>query len=327
MNYNLIALLFLTCAHIPFYAAELYNRQEAQSLLGYDPRITLIKERDSRVVKSGRKTVYFHGFGGSKDAASGVKSHYGSERLPGDVITFDFPDANYGTMDTSQSSLGQWNDIKTALYVLKRLHDAGEKEIGITAHSRGGATAVNMVAVLADQAGRYDNHLAELGIDNATRISILGMLQKGHIVLECPLVDVRAVIQNQIEHASFSLFGTWFASSSVADASTYSSATSMDYAAPAFLQKYRPWAEQARISARAWNGVNIPTIVHFQEEDEVLGNRYDSKFFDTLRASNGADTHLHTGRDGGHNSSFQSFAFSRNDFLQAYNGSHKPASR
>lgn len=334
MNSKIFA-LFLLLKTVSIFSAD-YDADEARAVLGYDPRITLIKESNPLVVTSKRKTVYFHGFGGNKDAASIVKQYYGSERLAGDIITFDFADADNGSMDTSKSSLGQWNDIKTALYVLKKMHEAGEKEAGIDAHSRGGATAVNMVAVLVDQTGQYDARLSELGINQELRQALLRMLQKGHIVLECPLIDVRSVIQHSIEESSTSSSGSsssswlwrWFASSPSTETTIYSSAASVDYMAPLILKKYRPWAEQAIRSAEVWHDVQIPTIVHFQEEDEVLGNARNNEFYEKLSRSNGGDcTSFHLGNDGGHNSSFRSFASERNAFLKKYGASYNKTER
>lgn len=301
-----------------------YDAIQACRLLGYDPQITLLKESDQHVVRSGRKTLYLHGFGGNKDTASVLKQYHGSERLPGDVVTFDFADANNGTMDTTKSSLGQWNDIKTALYVLNTLHESGETEIGITAHSRGGATAINMVAVLVDRTGQYDDRLAELGIDAVRRKALVSMLQNGHIVLECPLIDVRAVIQHHIEESSSAAsLRSWFSSGASSSSLTYSSATALDYAAPVVLRKYRPWAEQAVKSVESWRDVRIPTILHFQEVDEVLGNARNSEFYAKLKAANGQDvTFIHQGNDGGHNSSFKSFAYARNRFLKEHGASY-----
>ncbi|MCL5875410.1 MAG: hypothetical protein M1114_02990 [Candidatus Dependentiae bacterium] len=327
MKKTLSLLLVLTAiiGNNTLFAAELpqlHNPQEAVTLLGYDPSITLLQETDPLVVNSGRKTVYFHGFGGNKDAASLVRRFYGAERLPGDIITFDFADANNGNgMDTSKSSLGQWSDVKTALYVLKKLHDTGETEIGITAHSRGGATAVNVIAVLADTEGKHTTRLSELGIDQAKQTAMLAMVR--NIVLECPLVSLRSVIKHHIEQTSASSLGKWF--TNIFSPSIRVSAVSADYAAPTILKQYRPWAEHAIESAALWNGANIPTMVHFQTKDEVLGNELDETFYEKLQASNG-DTHtyFHKGDDGGHNSSFESFARERNLFLKLYSASHWP---
>lgn len=327
-----IGLLFLTGS---LFAADMYDAGEARSLLGYDPCITLTKEIDPTVVRSTRKTIFFHGLGGNKDTAFIIKDYYGSEQLAGDIVSFDFVDANNGDMDVSKSSLGQWNDIKTSLYVLKKLHDGGETEIGITGHSRGGATVVNMVAVLADQSGKYAADLATLGIDASLCATLLRMLQKGHIVLECPLIDVRTVIRHQIQRSTTELNNKSWITRLLAVlsspltyssfASSYSSALSVDYSLPLVLQEYRPWNHQAITSADLWNGVRIPTIMHFQEDDEVVGNARNNEFYERLKAANGADcTYFHQGSDGGHNSSFKSFAIARNSFLRKYGASYKP---
>lgn len=304
---------------------SLHGAEEATRVLGYDPHISLIRETDETVINTGRKTVYFHGFGGNSSVAAGIKHLYGAERLPGDVVTFDFADAvTTAGMDTTKSSLGQWPDMKTALYVLKTLHDSGETAVGITAHSRGGATAVNTVAALVDETTKYDENLAEIGIDGAKRKAMLKMLQRGQIVLECPLVHVRSVIKHQVET---SRAGSWL-TRMFGDSLSSSSASTADYCASAVVRKYRPWNEQAIESAEKWNNIRIPTIVHFQENDEVLGNRNDHEFYEKLSASNGVDhTERHVGADGGHNSSFASFYAARNAFLQARGASYKPFDR
>lgn len=307
----------------PIFASEIYRPEEAVKILGYDPKITLLKETDPTIVCSARKTVYFHGFGASKGAVAELKTWCGSERLPGDIVTFNFPDAvTVRGLDTTKSSLGQWDDMKTALYVLKKMHESGEKSVGITAHSRGGAAAVNMVAALADKTDKYDVRLAEMGIDAAERREILRMLQNGHMVLECPLANVQSVVKHQIRESWIgATLKYWFGSFS--ESSISASAASADLGASLVVKKYRPWGEQAIKSAEKWNGANIATLVHFQKEDEVLGNEHDAEFYAKLCASNGDRTYQHVGANGGHNSSFRSFVSERNRFLKMHGAAYK----
>ncbi len=157
------------------------------------------------------------------------------------------------------------------------------------------------------------------------------MLQAGHIVLECPLTDVRSVIRHQIEttiesSSGRSWWGRLFGSSLRRSGCTRASAASADHGASLVLKKYRAGGEQAIKSAEAWNGAGIPTIVHFQTHDEVLGGAKKEEFYAKLAASNGVErTYLHTGDDGGHNSSFESFAIARNDFLRRHGAAYTPA--
>ncbi len=308
----------------PTSIAAILGHDQRIKLLGHDPRMALLGESDGEVVASpsGRRTIYLHGFGANRDAARRIKTVYGSQRLPGDIWTFDFADAVHdAAMDTAKSSLGQWSDMRVALYVLNHAYERGEREVGINAHSRGGATAVNMVAALVDRAGTYDARLSEIGIDLERKAALVEMLRRGHIVLECPLVDVRAVLKHNIATASRR---SWWARLFGSNPSAASFAASADYAAPVVLKEYRPWQEQAIKSAENWGGAGIPTIVHFQQEDEVLGNARDVEFFTNLSASNGAThTHRHVGRDGGHNSSFRSFEVTRNRFLREHGAAYK----
>lgn len=324
-------LLFLPLINSIIFASEmpLYNPADAIEKLGYDPKITITRETDPTVINTGRKTICLHGFGDSRLGPIYAKREYGPARLAGDIITFNFADANTESgMDTSKSSLGQWPDVEAALYVLNNMHEYGEKNIGINGHSRGGATAINMVAALADETGKYETKFAKLGIDADKKRTLLRMLQNGHIILECPLTDVRSVIRHQISKSTIGssltgLVGSWLASSSI-----NASASSIDYCASAVVRKYRPWQEQAIKSAAQWQDAKIPTIVHFQKDrwrgDEILGNENDEKLMALLSVSNGkTHTEMHAGYDGGHNSSFASFNHERNQFLKKYGAAYK----
>lgn len=332
---SLKILLLTTFITSAIFASEmpLYDSSDAIKKLGYDPKITLTRETDATVINTGRKTICLHGFGDNKSGPIRAKKDFGSAHLPGDIITFNFPDAaTKKGIPTSKSSLGQWPDMQAALYVLTAMHNCGEKSIGINGHSRGGATAVNMIAALADQTNKYQEKFAALGIDTAKKTALLQMLQNGHVVLECPLTEVRAVIRHQVAQSSVGSslshwFGPWLASGCIR-----ASASSVDYCASAVVRKYRPWQEQAIKSVAKWQNAKIPTIVHFQRDDtrgcgdEVLGNEHDTEFMTRLSASNGAThTRVHTGYDGGHNSSFASFAPARNAFLKDFGAAYKPS--
>lgn len=285
--------------------------------LGCDPEITFILEGDSKVSPSptGRLTVYVHGFGANKYEAVKVKDRFGSVRLPGNVATFDFADAKYGDdINKSESSLGQWHDMRVLLCVLNKLHQSGQQEIGINAHSRGAATVVNTVAALTDQTGKYDSRLSEIGIDSARRANILAMLKRGHIVLECPMISVPSVLKHRLKFVSLDC------QSKVCNFLV----CLLNHCIPLVTKKYRPWQEQAIKSAENWNNAAIPTIVHFQENDEIVGNEQDMDFYHKLSSSNGHQyTEFHRGNDGAHSSSFASFAPARNLFLQKHGAAYK----
>lgn len=302
----------------------IYNKEDAICTLGYDPEIILINESSPLVVNTGRKTLFFHGFGSNKNAAEIIKLSYGAERLPGDIVSFNFADAATALgVDTTKTSLGQWSDMKSALYVLKTLHDNGEKSLGIVARSRGGATVINVIAALNDKTHLYDNYLSKLGINEQKRESLITMLQRGNIILECPLICVRSTIRHRVGRSIWCLklkncLGSRLALNVIQVISVV-----LDYCAPIlWWSDYRPWRDQAIKSAEKWNLVNIPTIVHFQDPDLTLGNELDTAFFCKLKISNGEATFIHIGSDGGHSSSYASFASMRNDFLKKYGASY-----
>ena len=50
------------------------------------------------------------------------------------------------------------------------------------------------------------------------------------------------------------------------------------------------------------SGMKLNILLHFQNPDEIIGNRDDSLFIDLLRKANKGTTTVVIGNDGGHNS-------------------------
>lgn len=124
--------------------------------LGYDPGIELIEEDNPNVVHGKQPTIFFHGWGSSKNAPRVLEHIKNSEIIPGDVIVFNFPDATKWAgyipyfFPIYNSSFAQKLDIITALVVFKALNNVGIFPEVVFSHSRGAGTNINVFGVVND---------------------------------------------------------------------------------------------------------------------------------------------------------------------------------
>ena len=316
------------------------SNDDAINILGYDPEIEILGESNNQVINPDRCTIALHGWGDSKEFIRRLKRHNPySPLLPGTVITYNALDAvQDGHLPIAQSSFGQLPDIIPFLYVLKQCADADLPTIDINAHSRGAALAINGLAVLNNNTNKYNQVWDQLHINPAQREKIKAMIQKGCIVLQCPLVSVRAAIKNQVKTirqgiiARSSLLNTLsnfmpsfslkFSSSlgSVSDAST---AASVEYAASTFTY-YKAWEETPLRSIENLKGLDLKMLVHFEENDQVVTNEYDDRFYALLSLRN-PSVHLSLGHNGSHNRMSESFFTELHTFRKLHGAAHLPA--
>lgn len=195
--------------------------------------------------------------------------------LPGDVITFNFPDAGWRLpFPFIYSSFGQISDVLPALYTLAYSYDHFDiHAIDIFGYSRGGAVAINMIAVLNDTEGTYDELLAYIGIDAAKRKKLLEIVQKGSLVLNCPLADTNATMQMYSP-----LIRKFFSK----------------------VTQYKVDGLQALQSVQKLKGLSLNVLLHFQFHDRRVFNIKDGDLYIAFKQHNPATTYLVLGNDGGH---------------------------
>lgn len=298
--------------------------EKSTKILGYNPKIERLPEKNPDVKNKKVPTVYLHGWGDSKDGIKGVKSDIqeGSFRIPGDIICFNFEDATInGHLPITKSSLGQKKDILPTILVFELLNSL-YNSWNIYGHSRGGAVAVNTIGVLNKPNQDWRQELKKLGINKKLRKSILEKIEKGVVVLDCPLTEVKPVIRKSIKDIASvpsSSLSKWvpdflkrawnsmpdlgltgLSTDLSLDVSTTSTEGSMS-----ILMPYKPWREQAIKSLDNWKGLNIKTLLHFQHNDRVLSNKNDVPFAQKLIERNPKSTWIVLGSDGGHCSGFQ----------------------
>jgi len=76
------------------------DHAKLEQLLGFNPRLELIEDNNPDVVHQGGPTLYIHGWLGAKDAKNVRSRCNDSNRVPGDVLIFDLPDASYWIRQT-----------------------------------------------------------------------------------------------------------------------------------------------------------------------------------------------------------------------------------
>lgn len=102
---------------------EIYqNAQELWKTINHNPDIQLIKDDNPNVIHQSGPTLFIHGWNSSPDAYSVYRQCTDSKTIPGDVVTFRFPDASSWFKKTvpywfpiSKSSFAAEPDIKTLL--------------------------------------------------------------------------------------------------------------------------------------------------------------------------------------------------------------------
>ena len=277
------------------------QKKEQRKLFGYNLRIEHIIDNDPQIAKvKKRPTLFIHGWGDTKGSARVMKAY--CDVLPGDIITFNFRDRGVIMPKIQHTSMGQLPDVLQALYVLKWARTTLDlNEIDIFGYSRGGATTINMIAVLNDKTGKYNEELARIGIDKEERKKLLDMIQNGCIVLNCPLMDLEVCAENRFHS---------FAKKALKALELFSS--------------YKRDGMQAIDMAKKLDGLNLKILMHFQFNDRIVPNKREAEFYHNVSAHNPYSTFVVLGNDGGHLHTHRALSNTVHIFKQMYGSSYDP---
>lgn len=216
-------------------------------------------------------TICCHGYGHS-NAIIDVVHSFGV--IPDHLVSFNFPDYNCiaKRYDPKKSSFGSIDELLPLLYILKKcVIDAGQELVNLYGFSAGGGAVVNALAVLNQNT--YDDHLKKIGIAHDAKKKIIDAVQRGLVILDCPLKSIDEIIALRGADSEFTILGQRFTQNNMRPIDS--------------LEKLR--------------GMNLTVLLHFQTPDEILGNRDDKLFADRLVAANAGKTNVIYGSDGGHN--------------------------
>jgi hypothetical protein len=171
------------------------------------------------------------------------------------LIGFNFPDANMivGRVDPEQTSYGTIRELIPAFQVLKsQVLDANLPKVNLYGFSAGGGAIVNVIALL--NRTDYDKELREIGITQEVKERLLEAIQKGTVILECPL--------KSMEEVGFSdMFNV-------------------------YARRYKENRLRPIDSLSDLKGLALNILLFFQRPDDIIGNRDDQLYIDRLKEAN-----------------------------------------
>ncbi len=288
-----------TSPTISTYGCSALERKKQVQLFGYDLGIEYHDDTDTRFFRpESRAVLYLHPWGllamPNKRHSHLLKMY---NVVPGDVITFNFPDGIWRwPFPSYRSSFGQLPDVLVALYTLNYVYDtAGIRVIDLFGYSRGGAVAVNMVAVLHDTSGKYNDELARIGISVERAKELLSAIERGSLVLDCPLIDATATLQNYSRPVQFLAYT---------------------------FTKFEKDGLHALSSAQSLSELKLNVLLHFQHGDKMIGNQNEAALYSAFARLHPEGTYLLMGNDGGHVHPHDSLAMAIHAFYKQVGGAY-----
>jgi hypothetical protein len=215
-------------------------------------------------------TICCHGYGHNNQIVDIVNSF---NMVPGILIGFNFPDYNItSAVDHKKASYGTINEILPLLYILKRcIIDLKIPTINLYGFSAGGGALINALAVLNQS--NYTAQLEQIGITVEVRKQIIRALEQGLIILDCPLKSFDEISTAQGTIPELEILATTYKKNNMTPL----------------------------VALQQLAGLNLNILLHFQNPDEILGNRDDQLYIDRLKKVNRGKTTIIIGSDGGHN--------------------------
>jgi hypothetical protein len=247
---------------------QIHLLQEIRHPFDYDLAINIVSsnQQDAPVM------ICCHGYGHNNEIAEVVAAHL---TVPYHLVSFNFPDHDItNASDHTKSTFGSIDELLPLLYVMKRcIVDCKLSKIGLYGFSAGGGAIINALAVL--QQGTYKQDLQTIGITEVDSNTILKALERGIIILECPLKSIEEIIAARGPSRQFTILAQRYANNHM-----------------------RPIDIVSLL-----DGIKTTIFLHFENPDDILGNKDDHLFADRLITANKGTTIVTIGYEGGHNNS------------------------
>jgi pimeloyl-ACP methyl ester carboxylesterase len=268
--------------------------------LKHNPQITLFEKKDRNLVNQSGPTLFVHGWGDSKDSRKTHNRCTRNDILPGDVIAFNFPDASHWVANTipykmplSKSSFAGDPDIATLLCVLKTLHLADSLPAVLYAHSRGAGTTCKTIGILnSPTEDDEDNFLTQWKISETERADIISSFRVIYII--DPLTNFDIALHQQVRTKL--MIVDWLLPSFIENRIT----PHIKGLLPSITQ-YNPNTYKNAIDyIKQWNGIKIPVWLHFEKNDEVVGNEDNVECVQKFLSAIPSTLHVSCTDNGGH---------------------------
>ncbi len=216
-------------------------------------------------------TLCCHGYGHCNEIVDAVRSY---NVFKGPLVGFNFPDFNItDKVNHARSAYGTIKEILPLLYLIK--YYACDQQIlvvNLYGFSAGGGAIVNALAILHKMSHKQE--LAKIGITKQHVAQMLAALERGIIVLDCPLKSIDEIRALRGSSPELDALARHYADN-----------------------KMNPIDVLPSLA-----GMKMNIIIHFQRPDDVLGNRDDKLFIDHLKKANKGTTTVVLASEGGHNS-------------------------
>lgn len=215
----------------------------------------------------------FHGFGGDHRVIESLASVALSKNH---LISFNSPDYDIYARngDLTQTVWGTFQELLPAFYILRKLIIEGElNSIDLYGFSAGGGAIINILAILNNT--QHETALQAIGLTTQDKHRMLEVIQKGLILLDCPLKSWDEVMDARKDFPELKILA----------------------------KRHRDYQLRPIDSLNQLKGLSLHMLLHFQIPDEILSNRDDELFVQRLQEANSlGQTWVVMGHEGGHNS-------------------------
>ncbi len=245
--------------------------EDLKQMMQYPPFAHPVKYLTSSE-KEASVMLCFHGFGGDLhiiDSLAPValaKNH---------LVSFNLPDADISAKngDLSRTTWGTYFELLPACYLLHKLIIEGNLDsIDLYGFSAGGGAIINILTIL--NSDKHENIFRGIGILAQDRKRMLEVIQKGLIILDCPLKSWDEVVEMRKDFSELKILA----------------------------KRHRDEQLRPIDSLNHLKGLSLHVLLHFQNPDEILSNRDDELFIQRMQAVNAlGQTWVVIGHEGGHN--------------------------
>ncbi len=191
------------------------------------------------------------------------------------LVGFNFPDYGIddnGPYDPAKSTFGSIDELLPLLYLIKLcVVDLDRSSVNLYGKSAGAGAIVNALGVL--NTSTYDEQLAAIGITTKDKKQMIKAIERGLVILNCPLKSIEEISALRGSTPEFEILAKRYAQNNM-----------------------RPIDALEKLQ-----GLQLHVLLHFQDPDEITGNRDDALFIERLRKVNKGTTDVVIGSDGGHN--------------------------
>jgi hypothetical protein len=214
-------------------------------------------------------TICCHGYGHNSNLIYFLNVY----QVPmGHLVGFNFPDHDILVTNNHKiTKFGTLDEILPFLFLLRYYAcDQDFASLNLYGFSCGTAVITNALGIL--NKNLYEKELKHIGITKKERKQILDAVEKGAIILDCPLRSVEEILAHRGRSTPLEILCKHYAENRMIPIENLSNLKNL----------------------------NLKIFVHFQNPDKKIGNRDDELYIERLKSVNRGTTTVTTGNTGSH---------------------------